>query len=107
MTKVKVNLFTCPVCMAVIDNLEVDLEATEKIFLESGKPVPIVTSCPNGHPLIAYVYIHAEGGNKKVLIRQVKSAIAAGSVETSNKESQKKEKGKDTISRAKNWLEDL
>ncbi|MCD6514230.1 MAG: hypothetical protein ABGF52_07880 [Candidatus Asgardarchaeum sp.] len=106
MTKIKVDLFTCPVCMSVIDYLEVDLEETEKVFLETGKPVPVIVTCPNGHALIVYVYINIENNKKRALIRQVKSAIAVTSSSKENTEKEESE-SKNALSKAKNWLEGL
>ena len=101
MVKQKIELFMCPVCKATVPGIEVDVDEIEKAYKRSSKPVPVIATCPNGHALIVYLYVIYENGVKKVLIRQIKSALASAGKEANKKE----EKKKDSLSNMKGWLE--
>ena len=102
MVKQKIELFMCPVCKATVPSMEVDVDEIEKVYKETSKPVPVIATCPNGHTLIVYLYVIYENNEKKLLIRQIKPALASG--EEAKKEEKKK---KDSLSDMKGWLESL
>ena len=59
--KEELPMYNCPVCHAIIQGVIVETDEIKEYVRKNGRPMPVMTKCPNGHPVVLFVYLSDDG----------------------------------------------